>query len=376
MSGVLLFVVNNPAFFLSHRLRVALAAKRDGFEVHVASPEGDAVETILRHGLIHHSLSMSRSGTNPMRELAVIWQLYRLFRRLRPSIVHLVTLKPVIYGGIAARCAHVPGVVVAISGLGFVFIRTDLRGRWLRRLIAVCYRFALGHANLRVIFQNMNDYQIIADMAHLRSEQTVLIRGSGVELDKYVSSPLPAGQPVVMLAARLLVDKGVVEFVAAARLLRDRGVSARFVLVGETDPGNPSAVSPEVLNGWQQEGVVECWGFRADMPEILQMAYMVVLPSYREGLPKVLIEAQACARPVVTTDVPGCRDAIISGVTGLLVPARSSVQLGVAIERLLAQREIAQDMGGAGRKHAENTFDIKIVESAHLGIYRSLFPLP
>jgi len=234
------------------------------------------------------------------------------------------------------------------------------------------YRVALGHRNLKVVFQNPDDRASLAKLAHLADSKVEMIRGSGVDLTQYNHTPLPPGVPVVLLAARLLADKGVREFVQAARLLKQQGVSARFCLVGSVDPANPASLADAELTQWANEGVVELWGQRSDMPEVLGAAHLVVLPSYREGLPKVLLEAAACGRAVVTTDVPGCRDAIDPGVTGVLVPVRNAEALADAIEGLINAPVRCQAMGNAGRALAERAFDVRQVVAAHLRIYQEL----
>jgi glycosyltransferase involved in cell wall biosynthesis len=199
-----------------------------------------------------------------------------------------------------------------------------------------------------------------------------MIRGSGVDLIQYIHTLLPLGVPVVLLAARLLADKGVREFVHAARLLKQRGVSGRFCLAGSVDPANPASLADSELRQWANEGVVELWGQRSDMPRVLGSAHLVVLPSYREGLPKVLLEAAACGRAVVTTDAPGCRDAIEPGVTGVLVPVRNAEALAEALNVLINDPARCQAMGNAGRALAERAFDVRQVVAVHLRIYQEL----
>lgn len=369
----LLFVVNNPAFFMSHRVPVALAAQRAGYDVHVATMDGPAVADIQALGMTHHPIPMTRSGKHPLQELGTLLALIRLFRRLRPKVVHLVTIKPVLYGGIAARIARVPGMVAAISGLGFVFLSNSLKMRLVRSVVARLYRLALGHPNSRVIFQNASDRDLLKSLGAVRDGQVVIIRGAGVDLDAYRASPEPAAPPVVVtMVARLLRDKGVQEFVQAARLLRERGVPVTMQLVGGVDAGNPASATQEDVEAWRREGCVEALGERADVPTLYAAAHIAVLPSYREGLPKSLIEAAACARAVVTTDVPGCRDAIEPDVTGLLVPVRDAEALAAAIERLAADAALRRSMGAAGRALAEREFDIRRVERIHVELYDAL----
>jgi glycosyltransferase involved in cell wall biosynthesis len=368
----LLFVVNQLDFFLSHRLALAEGASKAGFEVHVASTAGPGVKRIEALGFNHHALPFTRSGKNPFTELKSLFSLWCLFRQLRPVLVHLVTIKPVIYGGIAARLARIPGVVAAVSGLGYVFVASGSWAKMECALVAWLYRLALGKKNLRVIFQNPDDRDVLIALGAVTKEKAVMIRGSGVDLKIYQVRPEPEGVPVVSMAARLLKDKGVFEFVEAARILKARGIEARFQLVGSPDPGNPTSVTSEDLVSWKEEGVVELLGFRTDIDEIFSNSHIITLPSYGEGLPKVLIEAAACGRAVVTTNNPGCRDATTPGETGLLVLVRDAAALADAIQRLIEDAQLRVAMGLAGRRLAEKVFDIRKVVAAHIEIYRDL----
>lgn len=372
MNRTLLFVVNVDWFFLSHRLPIALEAQRQGYTVHIATGLTDKLHELERHGLVVHSLRLDRSDAGIGNAWRTVVELRRIFKSVRPDVVHLVTIKPVLLGGIAARLARVPAVVAAISGLGFVFMASGAKAKARRWLVGLLYRAALWHKNLKVIFQNPDDRVTLAKVVRLSDESIATIRGSGVDLDRYAHSPLHEGMPVVLLAARMLADKGILEFVAAARLLKQRGCRGRFVLVGTVDSHNPTSLTQPQLDKWVAEGVVECWGHRTDMPEVLATASIVVLPSYREGLPKVLLEAAACGRAVVTTDVPGCRDAIDPGITGVLVPVRDPEALANAIEGLVNAPALCREMGEAGRALAERAFDIRQVVAAHLRIYATL----
>lgn len=368
----LLFVVNNPAFFLSHRLPLALGASEAGYDVHVATMDGLSVPDIVRHGLTHHVIPMSRSGKNPVEETQSIYALWRLFRHLRPDVVHAVTIKPVLYGGIAARLAGVPAYVAAISGLGFIFTRSTQGFDALRWAATLLYRLALGHGNSRVIFQNTNDRDVLRAAGVVRAEQAILIRGSGVDLNEFTTGPEPLGPPVAIMVARLLHDKGVMEFVEAARMTANDPSGLRWMLVGSPDPGNPASVSQSQFLQWQQEGIVQCLGERTDIASLYRQAHIAVLPSYREGLPKSLVEAAACGLPVVTTDVPGCRDAIEPGITGVLVPPRDARALADAVLRLANDGVLRAEMGGQGRRLAEQEFDIGKVVQTHLALYDAL----
>lgn len=369
----LLFIVNAPEFFLSHRLPLAMAAKEAGFCVHIATGSGPTCVKIRELGFIHHCLPISRSGTNPLKELHSLWSIWRLMREFKPDLLHLVTIKPVLYGGLIARLAGAPAVLAAVSGLGSVFVASNGMMSWLRRGVQVLYRIALGHSNLKVIFQNPDDQSLLTETAVIKDEQAVLIRGSGVNLSEYPVKSEPVDIPVVTLAARLLKEKGVHEFVLAAQILQKRGVACCFQLVGSPDPGNPSSVTDEEIKRWSEEGLVKALGFRTDISEVFASSNLVVLPSYYgEGLPKVLIEAAACGRAVITTDQPGCRDAIEEGVTGLLIPTRNAEALADVVEKLINDSDLRQSMGAAGRKLAEREFGIEKVVDMHIKIYQKL----
>ena len=376
MKRKLLFVVNVDWFFLSHRLPIALEALRQGYEVHIATALTDKLTVLQSHDLVVHPLSLDRSGAGLWATGKTIWQIFSVCKLVKPDVVHLVTIKSVLFGGLAARLSRVPAVVSAISGLGIVFVAKGVKAAIRRWLVGGLYVLALGHRNLRVIFQNPDDLACLARLVHLSDRKVTMIRGSGADLSQYRVMPLPTGVSVVLLAARLLVDKGVREFVQSAQILRQRGLleqDARFVIVGKPDLANPASLRQDELAQWAEEGVVELWGHRTDMPQVMAAAHVVVLPSYYgEGLPKVLIEAAACGRVVVTTDHPGCRDAIESNKTGLLVPIKNAVALADAIEYLIENPDVRKRMGAAGRVLAEKEFAIEKIVAEHMKIYRKL----
>lgn len=373
MTDKLLMIVNDPAFFISHRVAVAEAAKKMGYETHIATMDGEAVRHIKEKGFIHHSLPLSRSGSNPLRELFSLFAIWRLLWKVKPNILHLVTIKPVIYGGIAARLAPVKGVVAAISGLGFVFLSQGIKATVFRKIVSVSYKLALGKKKLRVIFQNPEDCAVLTGLGIVDISKVEMIPGSGVDLNLYSYVPESIAQPpVICFAARLLRDKGVFEFVEAAKILQQKGIAARFQIIGDVDPGNPATITPAEIATWRDEGFVELLGYRKNIEELFAGANIVTLPSYREGLPKVLIEAAACGRAVVTTDVPGCRDAIDPNVTGLLVPVRNALALANSLECLIQNDDIRQRMGIQGRALAERVFDINKIVQQHLDIYSKL----
>lgn len=369
----LLFVINSSSFFISHRLPIALAAKDKGYDVHIASASDEACNKITDFGFVHHRLPLSRSGTNPWRELYSFWAIWRLMRKVKPDLVHLVTIKPVLYGGIVARLTRAPAVVAAISGLGSMFVDFPGKPSLKRRVIELLYRIALRHPRLIAIFQNQDDRLMLLGIDAINDKQTVLIPGSGVYLSDFPVAPEPKGIPVVTFASRLLKEKGVCEFVKSAEILRDRSVPSIFCLAGAPDPGNPSSVTENEIIDWRDSELVNPIGHQADIAQVFASSNIVVLPSYYgEGLPKVLIEAAASGRAVITTDRPGCRDAIEPNVTGLLIPPRDATALADAIERLIREDELRHSMGRAGRELVERKFLIEKVIKLHLQTYQQL----
>lgn len=369
MQKKLLFVVNVDWFFVSHRLPIALAAKQKGYEVHIACTFTDQVNYLLQLGFILHPVKLSRSGTRMWSELSSFASIFNVLRQVKPDIVHLVTIKPVLYGGLASRLLGIRQRVASISGLGYIFIARDAKASVLRFFVSLMYRLALRSSKTKVIFQNPDDQKLLQEIGAISAAQAVMISGSGVNLELYHVQPEPEGTPVVMLVARLLIDKGVREFVEAARQLKQQGTAVRMVLVGDTDDGNPKSINIVDIQHWVQQCVVEHWGYQKDINSTMAQANIIVLPSYREGLPKCLIEAAACGRAVITTDVPGCRDAIMPNKTGVLVAVRSSGELASAIVRLCVDAGKRRWLGENGRKLAEAEFDINSVIDAHLGIY-------
>jgi glycosyltransferase involved in cell wall biosynthesis len=373
-SPVLVIVVNEARFFLTHRLPLADAAHGAGYAVHIAVPRrsdgfGDLAAHAASNGLVLHDIPLDRRGMNPASEARLLTRLLGLYRRLRPAVVHHVTVKPVLYGSLAARAARVPRVVNAVAGLGYLHLARGWRARAARAAVRRLYRAAFDAPGVRVVFQNGDDRAAFVGAGLVPAPRAVLVRGgSGVDLARFRVRPAPDGAPIVMLPARMLWDKGVGEFVEAARLLRARGLGARFVLVGDTDV-NRAAVPRARLAGWQAEGVVEWWGRRDDMPEVLAAASVVVLPSYREGCPKVLLEAAACGRAIVTTDVAGCRDVVTPEREGLLVPARDAAALADAIAALVTDAPRRAACAAAARRRAEAEFGVGRVVAAHLALY-------
>jgi glycosyltransferase involved in cell wall biosynthesis len=378
----LLFIVNETYFFMTHRLPLARAAAAAGWDVHVAAPddhvwapEGFSVDAIERAGFKYHRLPLSRRGKNPVEEIRTLVAAWRLLSQIQPDLVHLLTIKPVIYGGLAARIAGTPAVVATITGLGQMFAESGLSGALLRRLVRILYRFAVRHSNTRIIVQNRHDGDVLVGSGIVDRASTRLIRGSGVDLETFRPVAEMAGCPIVILPARLIWEKGVGDFVSAARILRRRGCTARFALVGDTHPSNPRAVPARDIERWVEEGVVEWWGRREDMPGVFAQSAVVCLPTtYGEGVPKVLIEASAAGRPVVASDIPGCREIVSDGENGVLVPAGNIEALAAALQYVLEDPVARTRMGQRGRQIAEAEFGEDQVARQVLDVYSEVAP--
>jgi glycosyltransferase involved in cell wall biosynthesis len=362
----LLFLVTEDWYFWSHRLPIARAARQAGYEVAVACRVQAHADRIVREGFALHPLkSLSRGGRRPLRDLAALREITDLYRALRPDLVHHVALKPVLYGSIAARRAGIPAVVNAMAGLGYVFSSQDAAARLMRPLVKAVLKGLVEGPRKRVIVQNEDDRRLIG------STNAVVIPGSGVDLEAFRPSPEPAGVPLVVLPSRMLRDKGVHEFVAAARRVKGEGVAARFALVGAPDDENPASIPEAQLRAWHDEGAVEWWGWRDDMAAVFRECALVCLPSWREGLPKVLAEAAAAGRAIVTCDVPGCRDVVRDGENGLLVPVRDSAALAHALKKVLSDSSLRKALGEAGQERAER-FSVQEIVRATLKVYADL----
>ncbi len=369
---VVVFVVNTDWFFLSHRLAVARKVRDSGAHVVVVAPDTGSGDAIAAEGFRFVRLPISRSSLNPLRDLHTLVFLIRVYRRLRPALAHHVTIKPVIYGSLAARWVGGVAIVNAVSGLGWVFGPSHM-ARVLRPVVKQLYRAALGAGSSHVIFQNPENRDDFIRLGLVPEERTTLIRGSGVDCREFQPTPEPRGVPVILFAGRMLWDKGVGQFVAAARLVNAAAPRARFVLVGVPDTGNPRFIPCERLESWARDGVVEWWGKRTDMPAVLAAAHVIVLPTfYPEGVPKILLEGAASGRSLVATDVPGCREIVRNGVNGFLVPPGDVAQLANAIGRLIDDRGLRASFGAAGRGIAVSEFAQELVVGQTLAVYRRL----
>ncbi len=376
----LLFLVNDASFFVTHRLPLARAAILAGYDAHVALPfaaaavenQGD-LDIIRAAGATLHDLPMHRAGMNILHELSLMARLWRLLLRLRPDILHCITIKPVLYGGAIARLLGIPLVIFAISGLGHIFIAQGARASLVRWLATLAYRFALRNPHGVAIFQNTDDRGLFLARGLLPQQQAVLIPGVGVDTRQFHPAATPPPEPLVaLLPARLQHEKGVREFVEAARLLKARGYSVRMALAGYADFDRPGGIAEAELRRWRDYGEVEWWGHCTDMPDTLRRVHIICLPSYREGFSKVLIEAGATGLPVITTNVPGCRDAVRAGETAILVPPRDAHALADAIALLLDDAGLRARMGATGRELAVREYSVENFIAQSLALYDRL----
>ena len=369
---------NTDWYLYNFRRALATSLQRAGYDVLLISPPGPYGNRLRGLGLRWESLPMQRRSLNPLRELALLWHLTRLLRRERPALVHGFTIKCAVYGSLAARLAGIPARVNAVAGMGYVFTSSHVKARLLRPVVRGLLRLALGGRDARLILQNADDVELfrragLVDPAHIR-----LIRGSGVDCAQFagISRQAPDdGCPRILLASRLLWDKGVGEYVAAIRQLRSQGRMLQALLAGTPDPGNPAAVPEPTIREWVDEGLLTWLGHVDDMAGLLGSVDIVVLPSYREGLPRTLVEAAACGLPLITTDVPGCREVVSDGVDGLLVPMGNSDALAQAIARLQDHPAFARQLGEAARRKARTQFDERIVIQRTMAVYAELCDL-
>lgn len=376
------FVVNHVAFFVSHRLPIALEAQRRGYMVDLLtgqagseSMESGAEQALSSTGIAHGRLIFRSSSINPVIEFWGLLQLVWFLRSRRPDLVHCASPKGLLYGGLAARLAGVQGVVLAVSGMGYAFTansRKSILRSFVGRVYVLLARLAYGHPNKRVIVQNLDDKRAVVESGLAKSHEVHLIPGSGVDLGNFVGAVIEEKHQIVLFPARILVDKGVIEFVEAARLLKGCMHGWRFVLAGAADYQNPSSVPRQQIEDWQAEGVVDWLGHVEDMTPLFRAASIVCLPSYREGMPKSLLEAAAAGCAVITADTTGCREAILPGETGDLVPVHDSKALADALLSLINDRKRRERYGYAGRRLATSRFDVNAVANHTLEIYEEL----
>ena len=377
MTRRLLYVINEAYFFMAHRLPAVKAVEGLDFEIHVAAPRSHTwaptdfdLSQLSDAGFIYHELPLSRRGLNPFQELRTIFALWRMYDRLRPDMVHHLTIKPIIYGGIAARLAGVPVVIASVTGLGQIFVADGILAAALRKLVVWLYKLAAKHPRFRALVENPDDRATLDRLGAVPRHLTTVINGTGVPVDKFSPKPLPVGSPIIVLASRMIREKGIEDFVAAAAIVRQRGSEARFVLVGDSKADNPRSIPEAQLREWDRSGIIEWWGRREDIPNVFAQASVVCLPTrYGEGIPRSLIEAASCARPLVATDAPGCREIVRNEENGLLVPIGDQLALANALERLIDDPALRLRMGNLGREIVCKNFSVETVTGQTRAVY-------
>jgi glycosyltransferase involved in cell wall biosynthesis len=371
---MIVLYANTEWYLYNFRLSLAHALREAGHELLLLSPDGPYGQKLRSLGFDWRPVPMDRRSLNPLREARLLWHLARLFWRERPALVHGFTIKCAVYGSLAARLVGVQARINAVAGMGYVFVNDSLKARALRPIVRTLLKLALGGRNARLILQNPDDVLLFQQTGLVDASHVRLIPGSGVDCARFNAGPKPVfcERLRVLLPARLLWDKGVSEYVQAAKQLSGEGRSIQFLLAGDPDPGNPAAVPEATIKEWVREGLLEWLGHVEDMPALFRSVDVVALPSYREGLPKGLIEAGACGCALVTTDAPGCREVVEDGVDGLLVPPRDAGALALALARLDDDQALRARLGLAARRKALSRFDERIVIRDTLSVYREL----
>jgi glycosyltransferase involved in cell wall biosynthesis len=368
----ILYVITEDWFFHSHFLDRAKFMAASGETVGIATRFSVHEEDLKSYGFTLFPIDFSRRGLNPLMEFITSLRIRKIIREFKPDITHNVALKPVVTGTFGELLGRQRVVVNALVGMGYIFTSTDARASLIKPLLSRILKFLLHSKAVHVVIENPDDLNSLVSDGFVQPSQISLIRGAGVNLNAFPFQPEIPGPIVVTLVSRILRDKGVLEFIEAASHLRLSAPDVVFQIVGEPDPGNPSAIQKNEIDSWNSLPNVKFLGRRNDIASILRDSHVVCLPSYREGLPKALLEALSCGRPIITTDVPGCREVCNDGVNGLLVPARDSIALSKAIEKLVLDAEMRQAMGRAGRLRAETEFSNEIVCTQTLDLYRKL----
>ncbi len=369
----LVYVITEDWFFASHFRDRAIAAVSAGYKVSVVTRCRETAGDFRQHGLSVENIEFSRRGLNPITEFATILRLRSILKRIKPDVVHNIALKPVVLGSLAAQFASVQNIVNAPVGMGYVFTSEENRARILRPIVKALIRYSLNRRNRRVIIENHDDLNNLVLGGFAERDSIALIKGAGVDTEKFAQKPERSGPVCVIMVSRLLRDKGIQEFIDAAKLVKARDHAVQFLLVGDVDDGNPTSLTSHQLIELTDSRDVTWLGARTDIAELLGASHIACLPSYREGLPKSLIEAASAGRPIITTDVPGCREVVTHLVNGLLVKPRNSKDLAEAIEKLVGDPELRRTMGAQNRRKAETEFSNEIIIRQTHSVYDSFY---
>tara|TARA_B100001029_G_scaffold48172_1_gene38225 strand:+ start:2282 stop:3415 length:1134 start_codon:yes stop_codon:yes gene_type:complete len=368
----ILFVIVEDRYFISHRLHLAQHALKLGYEVGLISKNSKYKEFLTNQGIKVFDWSLVRGSFNIFYEVRAFFEIIKTLIIFSPDLIHAVALKPVIYSSFASKLVFLRSKVFALGGLGFIFSSQKFLARILRPIIVLLLKFAFSGKKSRLIIQNVDDMKMLTDLGVIKSNKVELIKGAGVDINNFSYLEETGSVPEVILPARLLWDKGVGEFVKAAKIIKDQGIEANFSILGEADPHNPECISDEQITDWKKDGFVKILGFKDDVVKYLHRCSIVCLPSYREGLPKALLEAASCGRPIVTTNVPGCREIVQDGINGYLVPPRDSVILAQSLSKLISDKDLRISLGRNGRLLVEKEFSDEIVSIKTAKLWSSL----
>jgi glycosyltransferase involved in cell wall biosynthesis len=370
MAIKVLIVINEGKFFLSHRLTLAKAILSAGYEVFVACPDSEVTPQITAAGFNFCPITISRKGINPVTQIKLIYDLVSLYKKIKPDIIHHFTMKPMIFGSIATKWIHHSAAIInAPTGLGYVFTNSSIKAKMLQPIVMILFKYAFSKHSMFAIFQNVDDKNFFEQYGLLKTTAYSIIKGSGIDDSIYIPAPESRALPIVLFPSRFLKDKGIHEFVAAAKQIQEKGIAARFVLVGDIDLNNPATLTVKQIQDWVSQGIVEWWGWQDNIVSVFHQVHIVCLPSYREGIPKVLQEAAACAKPIVTTDAPGCRDVVQEGDNGFLVPVKNSNILASRLITLIQQPDLREKMGKRGRERAQSEFSVNKIINDTLVLY-------
>lgn len=368
----ILYVVNVDWFFISHRLPLALEAQNRGYEVYVLASDTGAGEKLKKYNIHFIPWNITRSGTKPYKELIALLHLLKVLKNIKPALVHNVGLKSVIYGSIISKLLKKP-YVNALAGMGFTFTANTFKAKIIRASIKPFFKVLFNSAKCKLILQNEDDKKWFIDEKYILPQNLELIKGSGVNLKDFYFSPEPQVKcPIICLPARMLWDKGVGEFVEAIKIIKSKGIDIRGVLLGGLDTENPAYIEEKYILTWVSEGIIEWWGHQTNMAKKISEVNIIVLPSYKEGLPKVLLEASAIGRAIITTDVVGCREVVKNNETGILVPPKNAIKIAEAIEFLLQNEEIRQELIKNSYERVKQEFTIETVIEKTFNLYKMI----
>ena len=371
MKKKILFLVNLDSFFISHRFKIAESLIKQGYEVHIATEFTGFKRILLNRGLKTHSIKFKRNSSSFFVNMLAIIQIFILLKKIKPDLLHLISIKPIVLGGLISFFAPVKSLVISVTGLGSMFLSNGFFSKMRIIILNHLYKLIFTFPNLVVILQNKNDRNYLVKNSNLDKRKIKIIKGMGVELNKFKFSEVKNyTYPTILMASRLIADKGLFEYIKAAEYLKKEKFKGNFLLAGNIDKYNPSKISPSYINYWKKKKIIQHHNYFSEIAKLIKKSTIVVLPSYREGFPKILMEASACGRPVIATNVPGCKDAVINKKTGLLIPPKNYIALAKAIKLLCSNKEKMKKMGIRARQHAVKNFDVRNIVSQHLSIYK------